>query len=303
MISTSSRSTLAGQLSARPTPRWSAFRAALQRAPSLRIGVMVLLLVVVAGLAGRLVVQDPNQQDIRHRLESPSWDHPFGLDDFGRDILARMVHGTGVTLFAGASISLLASLAGLVIGLTAGYFRRIDNLIMRIMDGLMAFPGIVLALGLVAALGARISNIIIALTVIYTPSVTRLIRSAVLSLRDQEFVIAARAAGANEWRLVVRHIMPNVMAPFILQVSLLFGYAIIAESGLSFLGVGAPPEQPSWGTILSSARQYVYQAPFMTIIPGLAIFITVLGLNFLGDGLQDALDPELRHRASASPGD
>lgn len=271
-------------------------RQTLRRAPALTVGLVILAPVLLFALLVPFWVPDPNAQDVLNRLEPPSLQHPFGLDEFGRDVLARMAYGARLTLVVATSVAVLAGAAGLVIGLVAGSSRKLDNVLMRIMDGLMAFPGIVLALGLVAALGPRVSNIVIALATVYTPTVTRLIRSAVLSLRDQEFTVAARSLGARESAIVIRHILPNLVAPLVLQVSFIFGFSIVAEASLSFLGVGAPPEQPTWGTILATARAYLHQAVHLTFIPGFAIFVTVLGLNFLGDGLQDALDPRLRRR-------
>jgi peptide/nickel transport system permease protein len=278
------------------TTQWTEFRALMRRAPALAIGGLVLLLIILFALIGPILTPDPNEQDIRNRLEPPSRNHVFGKDQYGRDLTARMAHGARTTLFVSTSVGLLSGISGLVLGLAAGYFRRIDNVIMRIMDGLIAFPGLLLALGLVAALGPKTSNIIIALSVSTVPYVARLMRSAVLGLREREYATAAKALGAHEVHIIVRHIIPNLIPPFVLQVSFIFAVAILAEAGLSFLGVGTPPEQASWGGILSSARGFINQAFFMTFIPGFAIFITVLSLNFLGDGLQDALDPRLRRR-------
>jgi peptide/nickel transport system permease protein len=292
--SATSSHTLASQPKA---SRVVALRRLVRRAPALGIGGSILLVLLLITIIGPFLAQDPNAQSIANRLDAPSADHWFGRDEFGRDILARMIHGARVTLGVSTSVASLAGFFGLALGLTAGYFRYLDNVLMRIMDGLMAFPGIVLALGLVAALGPRISNIIIALSVVYIPNVTRLMRSGVLSLREQDYVLAARAVGAHEVRIVTRHITPNLVAPLVVQVSFIFAFAIVAEAGLSFLGVGAPAQQPTWGTILATARSYIHQAPYMTLIPGLAMFITVLALNFLGDGLQDALDPRMRRRA------
>jgi peptide/nickel transport system permease protein len=294
----STRTPVGPNLASQPkTSRVVALRRLVRRAPALGIGGSILLVLLLITIIGPFLAQDPNAQSIANRLDAPSADHWFGRDEFGRDILARMIHGARVTLGVSTSVASLAGFFGLALGLTAGYFRYLDNVLMRIMDGLMAFPGIVLALGLVAALGPRISNIIIALSVVYIPNVTRLMRSGVLSLREQDYVLAARAVGAHEVRIVTRHITPNLIAPLVVQVSFIFAFAIVAEAGLSFLGVGAPAHQPTWGTILATARSYIHQAPYMTLIPGLAMFVTVLGLNFLGDGLQDALDPRMRRRA------
>lgn len=266
----------------------------LRGSPGIPFGGGVLLAFVVVALIGPPLVGEANRQDVINRLQPPSASTWFGTDEFGRDVFARMVHGTRVTLLVGFVVALAAGLAGGVIGMLAGFYRRLDNVLMRIMDGLLAFPSIVLALGLVAALGPRISNAIIALAIVYTPRVARLVRGVVLSLREQEYVSAARALGARDGRILTRHLLINISDLLIVQLSYVFALAVIAESALSFLGVTGSVTMPSWGGILSDGRVYIYQAPSMTIIPGIAIGLLVLALNLLGDGLQERLDPRLK---------
>lgn len=266
----------------------------LRGSPGIPFGGGILLIFTVIAILGPAIVGEPNTHDILNRLKPPSSTDWFGTDEFGRDVFARMLHGARITLLVGFSVALAAGLAGAIVGMLAGYYRSLDNLLMRIMDGLLAFPSIVLALGLVAALGPRISNAVIALSIVYTPRVARLVRGVVLSLREQEYVSAAHALGASDHRIMLRHILRNLSDVLIVQVSYIFALAVVAESALSFLGVTGSVDLPSWGGILSDGRRYIYQAPSMTIIPGIAIGLLVLALNLLGDGLQERLDPRLK---------
>jgi peptide/nickel transport system permease protein len=266
----------------------------LRGSPGIPVGGGILLLFLIVAVIGPPLVADPQAQDVINRLQGPSAGAWFGTDEFGRDVFARMVHGTRITLWVGLAVAVSAGLAGGIVGMAAGYYRRLDNVLMRIMDGLLAFPSIVLALGLVAALGPRISNAILALSIVYTPRVARLVRGVVLSLREQEYVTAARAIGAHDHRILLRHLLVNISDVLIVQLSYVFALAVIAESALSFLGVTGSVELPSWGGILSDGRMYIYQAPSMTVIPGIAIALLVLALNLLGDGLQERLDPRLK---------
>lgn len=270
------------------------FTRLLRGSPGIPFGGGVLLVFMIIALVGPPLVGEPNTQDVMNRLKPPNADAWFGTDEFGRDVFARMVHGTRVTLLVGFTVALAAGLAGGLVGMIAGFYRGLDNLLMRIMDGLLAFPSIVLALGLVAALGPRISNAVIALSIVYTPRVARLVRGVVLSLREQEYVSAARALGARDVRILTRHLLINISDVLIVQLSYVFALAVIAESALAFLGVTGSVTMPSWGGILSDGRIYIYQAPSMTIIPGIAIGLLVLALNLLGDGLQERLDPRLK---------
>lgn len=267
----------------------------LARNPSAVTGaVIVVLMLLVAFLAPYLAPYNPNQMDIANRLKAPSAAHLLGSDDFGRDILSRMIYGTQLSLTVGVAVVLLATLAGTVLGLLAGYFRRLDNLLMRVMDGLMAFPAILLAIAIMAALGSKEMNVIIAIAAVYTPRMARIVRGSALSVKRMEYVEAAAALGAGHGRIMFRHILPNCMSPIIVQATFIFAYAVLAEASLSFLGVGTPPPAPSWGNILADGRLYIRLAPWITVFPGTAIMATVLGLNLLGDGLRDVLDPRMR---------
>jgi len=268
--------------------------SALRGSPGVPIGGGALLFFALIALTAPAWVADPFAQNVVNRLQPPSPGAWFGTDEFGRDLFARMVTGTRTTLMVGATVSLLSGVAGVLMGLLAGYYGRLDNVIMRIMDGLLAFPSVVLALGLVAALGPRISNTIIALAIVYTPRIARLIRGVVLSVKQQEYVTGAQALGASDARILRSHVLRNIVDVIIVQLSYIFALAVIAESALSFLGVTGSVTNPSWGGILSDGRTYIYQAPSMTVIPGILIALLVLALNLLGDGLQERLDPRLR---------
>src|SRR5690606_33635517 len=199
-----------------------------------------------------------------------------------------------ISLGVGAATVVLCNLAGILVGLVSGYYRRVDNVLMRIMDAFMAFPGILLALGIMAVLGPSVINTVIALSIVYTPRVARVVRSSVLVIREMDYVTAGRALGLSDLRILFRHVLPNSMAPIIVQATSIFAYAVIAEASLSFLGVGSSPEVPSWGNMLNEARQHMRRLPGLALYPGLAIMLTVLSLNLLGDGLRDVLDPHVR---------
>ncbi|MFO7545296.1 MAG: ABC transporter permease [Trueperaceae bacterium] len=275
---------------------WRRVARAMRGSPGLPFGGGSILFFLLVALVGPAVVGDPAAQDVINRLQPPGAEAWFGTDEFGRDLFARMVYGTRTTLMVGALVTVMAGLMGLAVGVLAGYYRGLDNVLMRIMDGLLAFPSVVLALGLVAALGPRLSNTVVALAIVYTPRVARLARGVVLAVREQEYVMGARAVGARDPRIVFRYVLANISDVVIVQLSYIFALAVIAESALSFLGVTGSVGTPSWGGILSDGRVYVYQAPSMTVIPGLAIMLLVLALNLLGDALQERLDPRIRGR-------
>jgi len=237
---------------------------------------------------------DPMRVDVANRLLAPSAAHFFGTDEFGRDVYSLTLYGSRISLVVGASVMLLTSIAGVVMGLLAGYFRSLENLLMRIADGLMAFPAIVLAIAFMASLGPRVSNIIIALTIVYMPRTARITYGAVLVARELSYVEAARAAGARDVRVAFLHILPNCLAPLVVQGTFIFAYAVLAEATLSFLGVGAPPYIPSWGNVINAGGKLITEAPWIALFPAMAITVTGLGLNLLGDALHDALDPRLR---------
>jgi peptide/nickel transport system permease protein len=281
----------------RRTGTWAALRRALGRSRSTLVGgVIVLAVVLIALLAPLLSPYDPLEINVSERLMGPVPIHLFGTDNLGRDILSRVIFGARVSLIVGSLVVLCAASAGIALGLLAGYSARLDRILMRIMDGLMAFPTTLLAIALMAALGARLSNVIIALAIVFTPRVARVVRSVTLVLRELDYVQAAQALGAHDARILVRHVLPNCLAPVIVQSTFNFAESVLAEAALSFLGVGLPPYVPSWGTIITTGRMFMQTAPWITIFPGLAILISVLGLNLLGDGLRDLADPRLRGR-------
>ena len=252
------------------------------------------IIVILAVFAPLIAPADPDTIDMSASFAAPSWARPFGTDNFGRSLLSRVVYGAQLSMLIGASVVAINAVFGTLIGAAAGYFRRIDNMVMRVNDALMAFPAILLAIAVTAVLGPSITDVIIALGIVYTPRTARIMRSSVIVLREMEYVQAAVAAGAGHWRILRQHILPNAMAPLIVQLSFLFAYAVLTEATLSFLGVGAVPPTPTWGNIMAEGRQYMTDAPWIIAIPGAALAITVLGLNMLGDGLRDVLDPRLR---------
>jgi len=261
----------------------------------IRIGALVVLVTIFAALAGPwLTPYDPTAQELARRLEGPSASHPFGLDELGRDILARIMSGARISLLVGLTVVSVSSLLGMFFGSLAGYFGgRVDDVISRVIDVLMAFPGILLAIALVAVLGPSLTNVILALSVIGWVGYARLVRGQALRAREFEFVQAARALGANSGRIVITHILPTAFPAVVVQASLGMAGAIIAEASLSFLGLGVQPPTPSWGTMLDAGRSHLFDAPHLTIFPGLAIAVLVLGFNFLGDGLRDRIDPKM----------
>ena len=256
--------------------------------------VLFLIIALTAILAPWIIDVDPNRLSMRNKFKPPGEGWVFGTDSFGRSLWSRVVWGAQLSMLIGASVVALNAVFGILIGAAAGYFRRIDNLLMRINDALMAFPAILLAIAVTSVLGPSTFNVILALGIVYIPRTARIVRSSVIVLREMEFVQAAVAAGAGHWRILTRHILPNAMAPVIVQLSFLFAFAVLSEATLSFLGVGAVPPTPTWGNIMAEGRDFMREAPWIITIPGIALMITVMGLNFLGDGLRDVLDPRLR---------
>lgn len=255
------------------------------------IGSAILSILVLIAIFGPFITPyDPGADDYE-LFAAPSWSHPFGTDSYGRDILSRMMDGARISLSVGISVAVLSMVIGVTLGLMAGYFGGwIDSLIMRIMDFLWAFPEIILTVGMVAIFGAGIQNIIIAISIAYLDDFARVVRGEVLSLREEEYTVAARAVGASDRQIIVKHILPNTMAPIIVQATFAVGLGILAESGLTFLGLGVDPSTPTWGLTLSEGRDFIRQAWWISVFPGLAIMITVLALNLLGDGLRDTMD-------------
>jgi len=260
------------------------------------VGGGLILLAVVAALAAPLLSSyDPNALNVSDRLLPPGHAHPFGTDEFGRDILSRTLYGARLSLLVGALVTLLATTGGIFIGLTAGAGPKADRILMRIMDGVMAFPDILLAIALMASLGPSVRNVVLSLGFVYTPRVARVVRAAVLVVIRLEYVEAARAVGASGARVLARHILVNCASPVIVQATFITAYAMLGEAALSFLGVGVPPQVPTWGGIIAAGQVYLRQASWISIFPGVAIILSVLALNLIGDGLRDFLDPRLRH--------
>jgi peptide/nickel transport system permease protein len=237
---------------------------------------------------------DPLKVAFRARFHAPGVGFPFGTDHYGRSVLARVVFGTRLSLLIGASVVLITAVLGVVIGTCAGYFRRLDGVLMRCMDALMAFPSLMLAIAIAASLGTGLLNLIIALGIAFTPRTARVARAAVITVRESEYVDSALLSGASHARIIRRHILPNSLTPLIVELTFIFAYAVLAEAALSFLGVGPPPPTPTWGNIIAEGRDYVVDAPWITVFPGVAISLSVLALNLLGDGLRDVLDPRLK---------
>ena len=259
------------------------------------LGAVVIALTLLTALAAPLIAGDPSVQDMGVVLEAPNLQHPLGVDDLGRDVWSRVVWGARISLTVGLVAVSISVVVGVTLGLVAGYSGgHVDNLVMRLMDTILAFPTLVLALAITATLGPSLTNAMVAVGIVGVPRYARVVRGQVLSLREQLFVVAARAAGCAPPRIVVRHVLPHVVPSLIVLASLGVASAILTEASLSFLGLGAQPPAPSWGSMLSRARDYLEIAPWTALAPGAAIFATVLGFNFLGDALRDALDPRLR---------
>lgn len=288
------------ELAAGPVPpRESQLRAtvrALLTNPLAVAGCVVLLLLILAAIFGPTVApHGVNDTNVPQRLHAPSWAHPFGTDELGRDILSRVLVASRASLKVGAVAVGISLVAGVLLGLIAGYYGRfVDDAVMRAMDMLFAFPAILLAIAILAVLGPGLTNAMIAIGVVYTPIFARVTRASVLSVRDEVYVRAARSSGAGNVRIMLRHILPNVAGPIIVQTSLSLAFAILSEAALSFLGLGLQPPAPSWGRMLYDGRDYLQQAWWMGVFPGLAIFLTVLSFNVVGDALRDALDPAQR---------
>ena len=267
----------------------------LARHRSFRVGFAIVALLTLAALFAPLLTGlDPTAMRIRFRFRPPQAQFPLGTDGFGRDVLTRVLHGARISLWIGLGTTLLSGVVGAAVGVTAAQFRRLDAPLMRLMDALMAFPAILLAIGLAAVLGPGLFNLIIALSVAYMPRTARLVRASALVVRELEFVDAARVAGAGPLRIMLRHLLPNCMGPLLVQLTFVFAYAILAEAALSFLGIGPPPPAPSWGNIVADGRDVAVEAWWIMLFPGIAISLAALGMNLLGDGLRDVLDPRLK---------
>ncbi|MER2189361.1 MAG: ABC transporter permease [Solibacillus sp.] len=258
-------------------------------------GTIFLLLVLITVIGPFMTSYDPYEMSITDRLLAPTGLHIFGTDEFGRDLATRIIYGAQVSLLVGVTVAFFSSLFGLIIGLYASYYRPLDHVLMRVCDGLIAIPGILLAIALMAALGASALNVIIALTIVFTPNIARVVRASALTIKEQTYIEAMHAQGASSTRIIWLHIMPNTLSPLLVQATFVFAEAIISEAALSFLGAGIPAPEPSWGNILQAGKLVIFKAWWMVVVPATFIVLAVLSLNLLGDGLRDFLDPRTKN--------
>lgn len=256
--------------------------------------IVLLVFVLLAVFAPMIAPYSPSKLSIVNRLKPPSELYWFGTDEFGRDVFSRTIYAGRLSLLVGAAVVALSSIIGITLGLLAGFFQKLDTPIARLIDAMMAFPDILLAIALVAALGPSLTTVIIALAVVYSPRLARIVRASTLVIRELPYAEAARALGISTFHIMTRHVLRNLVSPILVQCTFLFASAMLAEAGLSFLGLGVSPEIPTWGTMISAGRQYIGQADWMTYFPGFAIILSVLSLQMVGDGLRDMLDPRLR---------
>jgi peptide/nickel transport system permease protein len=269
---------------------------AIRRHPTIAIGGALVAILVAMAILAPWIAADPFRLSPINRLRPPSERWWFGTDNFGRDVFARTVYGARVSLIVGLTVAVIASALGLALGLLCGYFRRVDALLMRVMDGLMAIPSILLAIALISLSRPGLVIVIIAIVIPEVPRIVRVVRSVVLSVREQPYVESAIAGGTRDAKLLLRHILPNTLAPLIVQSTYVCASAMLIEAGLSFLGAGVPPEIPSWGNIIAQGRTFFQIAPWAIFIPGAFLALTVLAVNMLGDGLRDTLDPKMAKR-------
>ena len=270
---------------------------AFRRNTNMSLGMLILAIAILVAVMSPLMTRtDPSKLSPFERLQSPRQSHWFGTDHLGRDVFDRTLVGSRISLLVGFSVGFITSVLGLAIGLVTGYYKRVDNIVMRFMDGLMAFPSLLLALALIAVLGASVTNVIMVICIVDTPRMVRVVRGATLVLRELQFVEAAQALGTPTWRILFRHIAPNTFAPVMVQATFIFALAIIVEANLSFLGAGVPPSTPSWGNIMGEGRTFLQIAVWVTFFPGLFLSLTVLSINLVGDGLRDSLDPRFSRR-------
>ena len=258
--------------------------------------ILFTLIVVMSALAPIIATADPLELKVFEAFEPPGGKYILGTDDLGRDVFSRLLYGGRISLNIALTSAIGAGFFGLIIGMVSGYFKKIDLVIMSVMDGLNSFPGIILALATVAALGTSHINVIISLVLVFTPNVSRIVRSTMLVLREMDYVVAAKALGISDFQIIYRHLIPNAIAPWLVQVTMILAFALLAESGLSFLGVGGSTELPSWGGIIAEGRLVIGKAPWLVLLPGVLITLTVLSINILGDALRDIIDPQLQGR-------
>lgn len=262
---------------------------------SFRIGLLIVVTLVLAAFIGPwLTGIDPTAMRIRNKFKPPSELFLMGTDNYGRDVLTRVLYGGQLSLGIGFFVALLSGAAGTIVGVVAGHFRALDAYLMRVMDALLAFPAILVAIGIGAALGPQATSIVVALSVAYIPRTARVVRASTLVIREMEYIEAARVSGAGNLRIIFKHILPNCLGPLTVQLTFVFAYAILAEAALSFLGIGPPPPAPSWGNIIAEGRDHAVEAWWIMLFPGIAISLAALGMNLLGDGLRDVLDPRLK---------
>ncbi|OME93836.1 MULTISPECIES: ABC transporter permease [Paenibacillus] len=267
----------------------------------LLIGATIFIVLVMLAMLGPLFTSyGPYDMKVVDRLTPPGAEHWLGTDEFGRDLLTRLLYGARVSISVGLAVALLSSTLGLVIGVYATYYKTLDHILMRICDGLIAIPGILLAIALMAALGASAINVITALTIVFTPNIARVVRSAALVVREQTYIEAMHVQGASSTRIIWQHIVPNTLSPLLVQATFVFAEAIISEAALSFLGAGIPAPEASWGNILQASKLVIYKAWWMVVFPGATLVLSVLSLNLLGDGLRDWLDPRVKQKLRKS---
>lgn len=258
--------------------------------------VIVLTAIFIAVFCPIITKYDPLLVNVEERITAPTGQHKLGTDEMGRDVLSRMFFGVRASMIIGVSVAIISTMAGIIVGVIAGYYNKVDNVLMRILDGVMAFPSIIIAIALAGILGTGKINIIIALSVAYFPTMARIVRSSVLSLRDIEYVQSIKVLGASDVYIIIHHIIPNIISPIIVQMTFIFALAVFDEAALSYLGVGIRAPEPSLGGMVSDARKYMSVAPWTILYPGLMIAYIVLGLNLLGDGLRDYFDPKLNEK-------
>lgn len=294
-MSTDNLSSLGGRLSDKQISRYLGFLGEIRQNSKAMLGLSIVLgLILIAIFAPLVAPHDPEAISGANKVQSPTLQHLFGTDNFGRDIFSRVLHGARISIYVGLMSVGISISAGVPLGLIAGYYGGlIDETVMRIMDAMMSFPPILLALVIMAALGPNLTNVLLALGFVYTPYLARVTRSATLETVNKEYVQAAEARGEGDLFILFKEVLPNTLAPIIVQASISFAFAILAEAALSFLGMGTQPPTPSWGLMINEGRGYLTDAPWMAVFPGIAIGITVLGLNMFGDALRDILDPKV----------
>jgi peptide/nickel transport system permease protein len=277
-----------------PSSRYYWIRLVLENPAALISLCFVVVIVILAVFAPLIAPADPNFVNPAVRLKGPSAEHWFGTDDLGRDVFSRVIYGSRISLLVGFAVMIGATALGSIIGLVAGYYQRLDTLLMRVMDGMEAIPGILLAIAIMATLGSATENVIVALSVVYLPNIARLVRGTTLMNREQVYVESARAIGMRDFTIMRRYIFLNSLSPLIVQGTFVVAFGILAEASLSFLGAGVPPQVPTWGSTVSSGQARLQQAWWIAVFPGMFLFATVLAINLIGDALRDALDPRSR---------